>query len=64
MIELPKVELKTKLITFDDRLQQVRIIQRVSSGFHGEISFLNYNDDDGFYYMKKYRADWANIIEV
>ena len=72
---LPTIDLKTKSITFDDRLQQVRIIKRTrqsrksASCFNGnwptgEILFLNYKDDDGFYYVKKYREDWANIIKI
>ena len=67
-IELPSVQLKTKMITFDDRLQQVRVLAKKRNGqlSHGMMSirFLNYNDDDGFYYVKKYRKDWASIIEV
>ena len=65
MNELPKVELKTKLITFDDRLQQVRVIAKDTHGrARGAIRFLNYDDDDGFRYVKKYRMDWASVIRV
>jgi len=63
--ELPSVCLKTKKIVFDDRLQQVRIVERTASGYDGRIRFLNYNDDDGFRYMKKYRPDeWIHVIKV
>lgn len=63
--ELPKVVLKTKLITFDDRLQQVRIIEKTSTGYDGPMRFLNYRDDDGFFYVKKYRPnDWIHVIKV
>lgn len=75
MIELPTIHLKTRKITFDDRLQQVRIVsmsrpsKRSASSFnghweHGPIRFLNYKDDDGFRYVKKYRKNWADIIRL
>ena len=65
---LPHVELKTKSITFDDRLQQVRVIEkdahgRLKHGF-GSIKFLNYRDDDGFYYVKKYRPNWDSVVRL
>ena len=65
--ELPSVQLKTKMITFDDRLQQVRVLGKNKDGSISHtipIQFLNYNDDDGFYYVKKYRKDWASIINI
>ena len=55
---LPHVHLSKVIIWFDDRLQQVRIIKNQ----RGEIRFLNYRDDDGFYYVKKYRKNWADIV--
>jgi hypothetical protein len=64
MNQLPTIKLKTRAITFDDRLQQVRVIERVASGYHGKIRFLNYKDDDGFRYVKKYRKDWHKIIRL
>jgi hypothetical protein len=64
MNTLPMIDLKTKQIFFDDRLQQCRIITKTKNG-HGPIRFLNYNDDDGFYYMKKYRPnEWMSVINV
>lgn len=62
--ELPKVVLKTKIIYFDDRLQQVRIQHIKPNGDYGRIEFLNYADDDGFYYMKKYTTDWVHRIII
>jgi hypothetical protein len=44
MIKLPTIRLKTRTITFDDRLQQIRIIDTTVR--HGKIKFLNYKDDD------------------
>jgi len=75
MNELPTIRLKTRKITFDDRLQQVRI-QRMSSpnrrsasAFNGywpvgKIRMLNYKDDDGFRYLKRYRKNWEKIIRL
>ena len=61
---LPMVELKTKQITFDDRMQQVRIIEKDNHGKPlGKITFLDYKDDDGFYYLKKYRPNWLEIAK-
>lgn len=64
--ELPNIQLKTKMITFDDRLQQARILEKDIKGHirHTPIKFLNYKDDDGFYYVKKYRKDWMDIIKL
>jgi hypothetical protein len=63
--ELPSVCLKTKKITFDDRLQQVRIIEKTSSGYDGRMHFLNYQDDNGFRLLKKYRPnDWIHVINL
>jgi len=64
MIELPTISLKTKSITFDDRLQQVRIIEKVKDGYLGRIDFLDYEDDRGFFYLKKYREDWQDVIRL
>lgn len=76
MTQLPTIHLKTRSITFDDRLQQVRVIHRTrpskrsasmfSGGWPtGKIEFLNYNDDKGFYYMKKYRPkEWMKVINM
>jgi len=66
MSELPSIQLKTRMITFDDRLQQVRILDKDARGRikHGPIRFLNYRDDDGFYYVKKYRKNWQHIIKL
>lgn len=58
------IKLKTRMITFDDRLQQVRIIEKTSKGYHGKIKFLNYRDDDGFRYLKKYRKNWIDVIII
>lgn len=68
MIRLPSKTLKTRMITFDDRLQQVRVLKKTRSGSLSHslmgIKFMNYKDDDGFYYVKKYRKDWANVIHI
>lgn len=75
MNALPSVRLKTRIITFDDRLQEVRIqrlsrpSKRSASSFNGywpvgPIRFLKYKDDDGFRYLKKYRKDWMNVIRL
>ena len=66
MGELLTIKLKTKSITFDDRLQQVRIIAKTSTGYDGPMRFLNYKDDDGFFYLKKYREqdDWIKVIRL
>ena len=62
---LPMVDLKTKLITFDDRMKQVRIIQKDSKGRPlGHIDFLDYKEDEGFYYLKKYRPNWLEILKT
>jgi hypothetical protein len=60
--ELPTINLKTRIITFDDRLQQVRVVEKTKSGRPGAIRFLNYHDDDGFRYLKKYRKNWIEVI--
>jgi len=66
---LPCVEMKTRTITFDDRLQQVRILHkdtRTGKYFKGfnSIEFLKYKDDVGFRYVKRYRENWADIVRV
>jgi hypothetical protein len=66
--ELPSIRLKTRMITFDDRLQQVRVIHKAGpndKGYNGRIEFLNYKyDDKAFYYLKKYRKNWMDVIRL
>ena len=64
MIELPTIRLKTRTITFDDRLQQVRIMYGHRMPPTGGIRMLNYKDDAGFRYLKKYRKNWQQIIRL
>jgi len=68
MSELPTIHLKTRDITFDDRLQQVRVLKKNKKGqfSHGmkSIEFLNYRDDEGYRLVRKYRQDWADIIKI
>jgi hypothetical protein len=75
MNQLPTIRLKTRVITFDDRLQQVRIVRMSSpskrsarsfAGYWpvGKIRFLDYKSDDGFRYLKKYRKDWSKAIQL
>lgn len=63
-MDLPTLDLKTRRITFDDRLQQVRVIHKTKNGYVGMIEFLNYRDDPGFNLMKRYRTDWFKVIRV
>lgn len=63
MNALPTFRLKTRAITFDDRLQQVRIVKYNRPGAKpSQIRFLSYRDDAGFRYLQKYRKDWAKAI--
>ncbi len=65
--QLPQVRLKTRLITFDDRLRQVRVIHKSGrrlpavpsqGGYDGKIEFHNYKSDKGLKYINKYRPSW------
>lgn len=67
-MDLPTFDLKTRRITFDDRLQQVRVIQRVSlsqgnNGYMGRMEFIPYDSDTGFNLLKRYFGDnWVNRV--
>ena len=55
MRELFTVRLKTRWITFDDRLNQVRVVHLP---IPGPIEFHDYGSEKGLYYLKKYK--WRN----
>ena len=58
--ELLNVKLKTRMITFDDRMQQVRVVHKASpkdKGYFGFIEFLDYRDDKAYHYILKYRRE-------
>lgn len=59
--ELLNVKLKSRMITFDDRMQQVRVVHKASpkdKGYMGHIEFLSYkNDDKAYKYIMKYRRE-------
>jgi hypothetical protein len=55
--------LKTKFISFNDDLQQVRIINKEkSSKLSSMTEFYDYKSSKGISYVKKYRHNWRDII--
>ena len=67
--QLPQVRLKTRLITFDDRLRQVRVIHKSGrkspvvpsqNGYDGMIEFYPYTSKKGLMYIQRYRPSWSS----
>jgi hypothetical protein len=58
MKALQTIHLKTRSITFDDRLQQVRVVQKGRK----KIEFHSYTDARGWFYIKKYKRGSVLMI--
>ena len=57
--QLPRIVVS---LTFDDRLQEVRIFQEPVMDW--DFLSLKYKDDDGFALVKAFRKDWADIVKI
>lgn len=62
-MNLPTFDLKTRRITFDDRLRQIRIIENngspANNGYMGGMDFIPYDSEKGDTYLMKYFGDNA-----